>query len=99
MAERPADVRFGSKAEVKALNIDVRFTPESGHHSDIERCLLSAKSGLMQCSNFSALFDHLVSAHEERLGNFQPERLRGLEIDDQLEFRRLQQGDRPAFRP
>ena len=31
LGRRQGDVRFGSKAEVKATNIDVRFTPESGH--------------------------------------------------------------------
>src|SRR5271169_809467 len=36
---------LGSLAEVKALNIDVRFTPNSGHYSDIAPCPLSAKSG------------------------------------------------------
>jgi hypothetical protein len=39
-----ADVAFGSKAEVKAFNIDVRFTPESGHDPDIVRCPLCARS-------------------------------------------------------
>jgi hypothetical protein len=28
-----ANVRFGSKADVTLLNLDVRFTPESGHGS------------------------------------------------------------------
>jgi hypothetical protein len=26
-----ADVRFGSKADIEAVQSDVRFTPESGH--------------------------------------------------------------------
>jgi hypothetical protein len=30
---RPTNVRFGSKADVTLLNLDVRFTPESGHGS------------------------------------------------------------------
>ena len=29
-----ADVCFGSKADVQALNCDVRYTPESGHSTD-----------------------------------------------------------------
>src|SRR5271168_4289790 len=29
----------------------LRFTPKNGHDSDIAPCPLSAKSGLMQCSN------------------------------------------------
>src|SRR6266567_1831082 len=36
-----------------------------------------------------ASFDDLVGAHEDRLWDRQPERLRGLEIDDQLEGGRL----------
>src|SRR5438552_2674161 len=34
------------------------------------------------------LFDHLVGAGEERLGNIQTERLSRLQIDDQFEFDR-----------
>src|SRR5882724_13608393 len=33
--------------------------------------------------------DHLIRLEEERRGNREPERLSGLEIDDQLELRRL----------
>src|SRR5262245_42394347 len=35
-------------------------------------------------------FDHLVGASEERGRNFKAERLRGLKIDNQLKFSRLQ---------
>ena len=41
----PADVRFGSKADINAGSNDVRFTPESGHHRRPSSCLLCAKSG------------------------------------------------------
>src|SRR5271169_2040445 len=37
--------QYRSKAEVNAPDIDVRFTPNSGHYSDIAPCPLSAKSG------------------------------------------------------
>jgi len=30
--------RFGSKADVTVLNVDVRFTPESGHRSAVWKC-------------------------------------------------------------
>jgi hypothetical protein len=36
-----------------------------------------------------ALFDHLIGADKERGGNRQAEALRGLRIDDELEFGRL----------
>jgi hypothetical protein len=35
------------------------------------------------------LFDHLVGAQQERLGEFQPKRLGGPNIDHQFDFRRL----------
>src|SRR5579872_2265433 len=35
------------------------------------------------------LFDHLVGAHQKRLGDFQPDRFCRLEIDDEFELGRL----------
>jgi len=40
-----ANVRFGSKADVRAAKSHVRFTPESGHVQCSSRCPLRAKSG------------------------------------------------------
>ena len=34
---RRADVRFGSKADIGAPPVDVRFTPESGHAGSASR--------------------------------------------------------------
>ena len=48
---------------------DVRFTPKSGHQAVRLRCPLCAKSGLMQCSKYTSLFDHLVGAAKQRQGN------------------------------
>jgi hypothetical protein len=48
--DRPANVRFGSKADVTLLNFDVRFTPKSGHSPTRSGCLLWAISRLMRCS-------------------------------------------------
>jgi hypothetical protein len=46
-----ANVRFGSLADIDAPSSHVRFTPQSGHQSDIAACPLCAKSGLMRRSN------------------------------------------------
>src|SRR5262249_40591687 len=45
------NVRFGSKADMAAHSLDVRFTPKSGHWNSVAKCPLCAKSGHMQCSN------------------------------------------------
>ena len=39
------DVRFGSKADIRACVDYVRFTPRSGHAPSRQKCPLSAKSG------------------------------------------------------
>src|SRR6516225_10496198 len=39
------DVRFGSKADIKASPRDVRFTPKSRHWNSVAECPLCAKSG------------------------------------------------------
>ena len=46
---------------------------------------LCAKSGLMQCSK-SSLFNHLVGQLLQMQGHIKAERLRGLEVDHQLEL-------------
>src|SRR5262245_54359631 len=43
--ERPANVRFGSKADICSARERVRFTPESGHVQCSRPCPLWAKSG------------------------------------------------------
>ena len=39
------EVCFGSLADIRARNRDVRFTPRSGHALRPHQCLLSANSG------------------------------------------------------
>jgi hypothetical protein len=46
----------------------------------------------MRCSKNSALFDHLVGGGEHRRWHRDAERLRSLEVDNQLELRRLLDG-------
>src|SRR3974377_2442444 len=48
-----------------------------------------ARSGCEQSQQTSSLFDHLVSGGEQRWRHGQAKRLGGLEIDHQLETRRL----------
>jgi hypothetical protein len=50
--ERPFSSLFLPPA-VRTPLADVRFIPESGHHSARSRCPLCAKSGLMQCNNWT----------------------------------------------
>jgi hypothetical protein len=38
-------VRYGSKADIGARRINVRFTPKSGHWLSASGCLLCANSG------------------------------------------------------
>ena len=46
-------------------------------------------SALCQKRTSRRLFDHLVGAAEQRPRNGEAERLCGLEVDDQFDFRRL----------
>ena len=77
--------RSGSKTEVAALRRDVCFAPVSGHRQAVSACPKSAKK-----RKSTALFDHFVGARQQLRWNFEAERIGRLEIDHQLEFRRLQ---------
>ena len=83
VAGQSADVRFGSKADIASGPLHVRFTPKNGHRGVRSPCPLCANSG------HSLLFDHIVGSGEQRGRNGKPQRLGTLEIDNGLEFGRL----------
>jgi hypothetical protein len=58
--------------------------------ADIVEPPVRAKSGCEQSQQGSTLFDHLVGTCEQHRGHFDAERPRCLEVDDKLEFCRLQ---------
>jgi hypothetical protein len=55
-ANSGGNVRFGSKADIAALPINVRFTPKSGHHTgcaaDITSALLMPRYQTKVASDF-----------------------------------------------
>jgi len=63
------NVRFGSKADIPACAINVRFTPKSGHQLSALRCPLCAKSrhDAMQQKGFRQNhFDILATVSDTR---------------------------------
>src|SRR5262245_725231 len=71
----------------------LRNTVASGHATlATKRTLLLTWAGLPPAGSHQLClahsFDHLVGALEERLGDGEAERFRGLEIDDELELGR-----------
>jgi hypothetical protein len=72
----------GALAGIAARLGDVCFSSESRRQSGIGPRPLRAISD-------RGLFDHLVSRGEQRWGHRDAERLRGLEIDDEIELGRL----------
>ena len=70
----------------------VRFTPKSGHVRCTGRCPLSANSG-----HRANLFDHFVSAGEERSWHCEAKGFGCFEIDHQLKARGLLDRYNPRF--
>jgi hypothetical protein len=62
-----------------------RFTPESRRSRAVAALRICAISGCEQSQQTTLLFDHLVGAHEERFGDYKPDRLGGFEVDEQVQ--------------
>jgi hypothetical protein len=78
------NVRLGSQADMTRSNHDVRFTPESGLSIEVVECPLRADK--VRCSKMT-LFDRLVGQRYQLGGDFEIERLRGGQINDEVELR------------
>ena len=92
-----ADVRFGSLANVAILNSNVCFIPDSGHPADAVG--MSAKCHTDSHTPAKALlFDHLVGAQQERVRHFQAEQLGRGQVNDEVKFRGLLDGQIGWFR-
>ena len=94
------DVRFGSKADVRAAKRDVRFTPNSDRESRHPQTVMSAlppKADMCAAiadvrfgpiADMVRLLDQLVSALLQKQWHVQAKLLRRLKIDGHHEFRR-----------
>jgi len=76
----------------------VRFTPESGQTARPSECPLCAQKRTYAPQQRRSLFDHLVSARKQRRRHFEAQRLGGLEIHDEFEFRGLFDRELGRFR-
>jgi hypothetical protein len=80
-----SNVRFGSKADMAAPKLDVRFTPQSGHVQRKPSVLLWAISG----HGGRLLLDDLVGLRKYQRGNFNTLCFCRFCIHDQFESCRL----------
>src|SRR5262245_55825330 len=88
----------------KVINIDlahqtyVRSYSDSDQETDITVCLKGANRDQNALQQNCGLFDHLVGAGEQRRRHAKAESLRRGQVDDEIEFRRLLDGDIGRFR-
>ena len=76
---------------------------KSGHRRGRLACLSCTKAAVNRCRNTSVqkpdLLDHLVSAGEQSRRHGKAKRLRGDQVNDQIEFCRLLDWEVGCFRP
>src|SRR5437016_3891814 len=89
LAARPTEAYL---PRFRALALFGRRPPERVVRSSFPAAENLHTTGLMHRSKKLRSFDHLVGKREQRRRDFDAERLRGLEIDHQLEFARLYHG-------
>jgi hypothetical protein len=65
----PADVRFGSKADICAATSDVRFTPNSDRENEIPQKVMSA---LPLKADMCSALAHVCLGHKRTLMGFGP---------------------------
>jgi hypothetical protein len=95
---KPADVRFGSKADICIAKSHVRFAPNSDRESEFLQRVMSAlppKADMCSAAvhvrfgpkaDIPHSFDQLVGELQERVTNRQAERLGRFKIDDEFEL-------------
>src|SRR6516225_1039226 len=73
---------------MKRRELFVSFLSPSNRHFLLLKCLGRSRPDTLDSSFVHASFDHLVSAGEQRCGNFDAERLSRLQVDDEFESSR-----------
>src|SRR5262249_12766350 len=93
------DVRFGSKADICAATSHVRFTPNNDRESGLSQKVMSALPPKADSCTAQAhvcygpkadipSLDHLVGTRNQYRRQFEAERLRRLEVNNELELSR-----------
>src|SRR6476620_1570844 len=78
------DFRLGSKSEKLHASIYFRCSPNNGHRQDTSACPFRAHK-----RKWSVSFDDFVGTGKQRWWKVEAEQSGGLEVEDQIVFRRL----------